>query len=542
MLTGRYTARRDPSCSRECGALGGCPTGEARITGAGRIAHARHVIHAVGPVWSGGKAGEPELLASCHRWAIALAAEHGCRRVAFPAISTGVYGYPLELAARVALDATAEALEQHPQVEEARFWLFDARAHAVVRVRSRGARAAPANRSERRSRDACPLRAGAAEGCGGVAGRAACRAVAAGGERALVSRSRAVAGRARSCSCGSGRCAPAKCASSAAPRPRGRSSAFAWKPRREGGAHRRRSRRVLHDARTSTAIQPCSCCSSGSRATSSRSSSWKPGSPARPSASRSSTSTSTSRPRAAERLASAAASGRRGAPGGRRHLPGRRLVRSHDAAAALGDRRTWAASRSPRRSHACGRGAPSRRPPRRRPRRATPPIRPPKCRSPPAPAGIRRAGDDAAGRAVARVPVDGALPRHRPVPAARAHRGARPARLASARAVGRQPGPHCSRRSRERRARIVDGGDGLPARRELLGAAALPAHGLERPAHGRPQRADRLAGVDREDDRRARRALPPRASTSRWATSPTSTTCPTTPRSPSRCRAKKRRR
>lgn len=120
-----------PDLRRECSVLGGCPTGEARITGAGRIAHARHVIHAVGPVWSGGEAGEPELLASCHRWAVALAAEHGCHRIAFPAISTGVYGYPLGPAARVALGATAEALDQHPDVEEARFWLFDARAHTV---------------------------------------------------------------------------------------------------------------------------------------------------------------------------------------------------------------------------------------------------------------------------------------------------------------------------------------------------------------------------------------------------------------------------
>jgi O-acetyl-ADP-ribose deacetylase len=120
-----------PELLAECRALGGCPTGEARVTGAGRLAHARHVIHAVGPVWSGGTAGEPELLASCHRRAIALAAENACRRVAFPAISTGVYGYPMERAARVSLSATAAALEEYPEVEEARFWLFDARAHAV---------------------------------------------------------------------------------------------------------------------------------------------------------------------------------------------------------------------------------------------------------------------------------------------------------------------------------------------------------------------------------------------------------------------------
>src|SRR5919112_4141860 len=89
-----------PELLEECRALGGCETGEAKITGAGRLP-VRHVIHAVGPVWHGGDRGEPELLASCHRRAIELAAANDCARVAFPAISTGVYGYPLEQAARV---------------------------------------------------------------------------------------------------------------------------------------------------------------------------------------------------------------------------------------------------------------------------------------------------------------------------------------------------------------------------------------------------------------------------------------------------------
>jgi O-acetyl-ADP-ribose deacetylase (regulator of RNase III) len=119
-----------PALLEECRALGGCAAGDARITGAGRLP-VDHVIHAVGPVWHGGGHGEPELLARCHERAIEHAAEHGCRRVAFPAISTGVYGYPLEAAAAVALASTRAAMARHPEVEEARFWLFGERAHAV---------------------------------------------------------------------------------------------------------------------------------------------------------------------------------------------------------------------------------------------------------------------------------------------------------------------------------------------------------------------------------------------------------------------------
>jgi O-acetyl-ADP-ribose deacetylase len=113
-----------PSILEECRRLGGCEPGDAKATGAGDLP-ARHVIHGVGPVWRGGDEGEADLLASVHRRAVELAAELGCRTVAFPAISTGAYGYPLELAAPVAIAATRAALAAHPEVEEARFVFRD---------------------------------------------------------------------------------------------------------------------------------------------------------------------------------------------------------------------------------------------------------------------------------------------------------------------------------------------------------------------------------------------------------------------------------
>lgn len=100
-----------------------CPTGEARITIAGDLP-VKFVIHTVGPVWSGGRSGEAELLASCHRNAIALAAEHGVRSIAFPAISTGVYGYPLDQAAHVAVRAVVESLGKIERPPEVTFALF----------------------------------------------------------------------------------------------------------------------------------------------------------------------------------------------------------------------------------------------------------------------------------------------------------------------------------------------------------------------------------------------------------------------------------
>jgi O-acetyl-ADP-ribose deacetylase len=91
-----------PELLAECRTLGGCPVGEARITRGYRLA-ARHVIHTVGPVWRGGTSGEPELLARCYRNSLALAVVHGLGSIAFPAISTGIYGYPKDLAAEIAV-------------------------------------------------------------------------------------------------------------------------------------------------------------------------------------------------------------------------------------------------------------------------------------------------------------------------------------------------------------------------------------------------------------------------------------------------------
>ncbi len=101
-----------PELLDECRKLGGCRTGQAKITSGHRLP-ARYVIHTVGPVWRGGQAGEAELLASCYRASLALAREHGCRSVALPAVSCGVYGYPLDQAASVSLAAVCEDQALH---------------------------------------------------------------------------------------------------------------------------------------------------------------------------------------------------------------------------------------------------------------------------------------------------------------------------------------------------------------------------------------------------------------------------------------------
>jgi len=112
-----------PELLAECRAIGGCPTGEARITAGYRLP-ARHVVHTVGPVWRGGDRGEPALLASCYRACFALAGAHGIRTIAFPAISCGVYGYPIAAATAIAVRETRAALAADADIDRVVFACF----------------------------------------------------------------------------------------------------------------------------------------------------------------------------------------------------------------------------------------------------------------------------------------------------------------------------------------------------------------------------------------------------------------------------------
>ena len=113
-----------PALLEECRKVGGCPTGEARLTNGYRLP-ARFVVHTVGPIWGGGNRGEAELLASCYRSSLSLAVERGLRTIAFPAISTGVYGFPADRAADIAVGAVAAFAEAHPEaLDEAIFCCF----------------------------------------------------------------------------------------------------------------------------------------------------------------------------------------------------------------------------------------------------------------------------------------------------------------------------------------------------------------------------------------------------------------------------------
>jgi O-acetyl-ADP-ribose deacetylase (regulator of RNase III) len=119
-----------PAIEAECRSLGGCPTGEARITTGGDL-KARYVIHTVGPIYRDGLHREPELLASCYRESLKLASAKGIKSLTFPSISTGVYGYPIEDAARVALKTVTDYLARHPEIELVRFVLFGRDAYEI---------------------------------------------------------------------------------------------------------------------------------------------------------------------------------------------------------------------------------------------------------------------------------------------------------------------------------------------------------------------------------------------------------------------------
>lgn len=120
-----------PDLLHECRLLGGCKTGDAKLTRGYRLP-ARFIVHTVGPVWRGGEQGEPELLASCYRRSIALARAAGAVSIAFPGISTGIYGYPIEQAAPIAVQTVRAALQQDDPIREVVFCCFSAVDLAIV--------------------------------------------------------------------------------------------------------------------------------------------------------------------------------------------------------------------------------------------------------------------------------------------------------------------------------------------------------------------------------------------------------------------------
>ncbi len=122
-VCGAIHAKAGPELAAACAALGGCPTGESRIT-AGFGLPAKYVIHAVGPVWGGGESGEGKLLAGCYRSALQIAADNGLSSIAFPAISTGIYGFPPDRAALIALQTVRETLPDVPGIGRVVFCCF----------------------------------------------------------------------------------------------------------------------------------------------------------------------------------------------------------------------------------------------------------------------------------------------------------------------------------------------------------------------------------------------------------------------------------
>ena len=126
-----------PAILAECRRLGGCATGDAKITGGGQL-RARHVIHSVGPVYRDGRHGEPDILASAYRRSLEVASAHGVGSLAFPSISTGAYGYPIRTAARIAVDTVRAYLRDHPEIALVRFVLFSEADLAVYEEAVRG--------------------------------------------------------------------------------------------------------------------------------------------------------------------------------------------------------------------------------------------------------------------------------------------------------------------------------------------------------------------------------------------------------------------
>jgi O-acetyl-ADP-ribose deacetylase (regulator of RNase III) len=127
-VDGAIHAAAGPGLLAECRTLGGCPTGEARITNGHKLP-AKYVIHTVGPVWHGGGQGEEELLRRCYESVFAVVAEYGLKSVAFPAISCGVYGFPIERAAEIALEAIRAGLLANPELERVRVVCFSEDVH-----------------------------------------------------------------------------------------------------------------------------------------------------------------------------------------------------------------------------------------------------------------------------------------------------------------------------------------------------------------------------------------------------------------------------
>lgn len=121
------------ACRKIVARQGGCKTGEAVITTGGKLP-AKFVIHTVGPVWQGGKKNEENLLANCYRHSLQIAAEHQCKSIAFPNISTGIYGFPKPEAAKIAVESVRKALQSNPEIEEVIFVCFDEENYALIKA------------------------------------------------------------------------------------------------------------------------------------------------------------------------------------------------------------------------------------------------------------------------------------------------------------------------------------------------------------------------------------------------------------------------